>query len=98
MRVPKAMEITFAFGSLFLEREQCKMRVARFELADPVTDKNRSLLGRADEVIDSVCVLLRCMRFVITRNLFQSQAVHNALIDQLGLPRSQNGSGAFKSQ
>jgi hypothetical protein len=32
MRVPKAMEITFAFGSPFLEREQCKMRVARFEL------------------------------------------------------------------
>jgi hypothetical protein len=26
--------------------------VARFELADPATDKNRSLLGRADEVIN----------------------------------------------
>jgi hypothetical protein len=26
--------------------------VARFELADPATDKNRSLLCRADEVIE----------------------------------------------
>jgi hypothetical protein len=26
--------------------------VAKFDLADPATDKNRSLLGRADEVIE----------------------------------------------
>jgi hypothetical protein len=43
MRVPKAMEVTFAFGSLFLECEQSKLSLACAPESDSPDDTLRNI-------------------------------------------------------
>jgi hypothetical protein len=43
MRVPKAMEVTFAFGSLFLERDESKLSLACVPESDSPNDRLRNI-------------------------------------------------------